>query len=115
MSKVMVFLFTMVFPLVPSALKALFSAGAVSLGVGTVLYTGFDFAFDGFIALINQHLGELPADVLMMMKLMGVTDMINILLSGGFALLVFKGMRNGSLRRQVWRKPGNKDPYNWEA
>ncbi|HIF9120145.1 TPA: DUF2523 family protein [Photobacterium damselae] len=115
MGRLLTFLFTMVLPFAPAVLKSMFSAGAVALGMGTALYTGFNFLFDDIIRQVNSTMGSLPADVLQMMKLMGVSDMLNIYLSGGFALLVYKGMRNGAMRRQVWRKPGNKDPIDWEA
>ncbi|WP_256384533.1 DUF2523 domain-containing protein [Photobacterium toruni] len=115
MSRVFAFLFMSILPVFPMLLKSVVSSGAVALGVGTVLYTGLDFAMDTFISNINSNVNSLPVNVIQMFKLMGVSDMLNIYFSGAIALLTYKGMRAGSMRKQVWRKPGNKGDVDFEA
>ncbi len=55
----------------------------------------------------------------MMIGLVGIDDALNIMLSAGFTLFVFKGLTaaagRASVRNSVWRKPGDNSEINWGA
>ncbi|WP_064608540.1 DUF2523 domain-containing protein [Photobacterium sp. J15] len=116
MARVLSFLFLTVIPVMPQLISAIASRVAISLGFGTVAYSGMSVIFDKLIAEISSSTSGLPANVVSMIALVGVPDAMNIMFSAGFTLLVFKGMsRMGNFRRMVWRKPGDKDPIDWSA
>ncbi|WP_305829481.1 DUF2523 domain-containing protein [Photobacterium leiognathi] len=107
-----VYLFNSFFPALIGSTVANVATG---IGMGTVLFVGFDFAIDSVISKINSNFAGIPADVITMIDLVGLPDALNIMLSGAFTLLVIKGLNNKGLRKQVWRKPGDKNDMNWEA
>ncbi|TQP79886.1 DUF2523 domain-containing protein [Vibrio cholerae] len=110
------FLFMTILPLAPALLAALATRVAVSIGFGTATYVGVNLIFDRIFDKIQNEVGGLPANVIQMIGLIGITDAINIVMSAAFALLTFKGMNKlGQARTVVWRKPGDKSPIDWSA
>lgn len=116
MARVISFLFLTIIPLLPSLINAIVVRGAISLGMGTVAFSGIDLIFETVLSELSRLTSGLSSEVIAMIGLVGVADGVNIMLSAGFALLVFKGMNKmGQARRQVWRKPGDKSDIDWGA
>jgi hypothetical protein len=105
-----------VFPYVAQFIGASITRVVVSLGFGTVAFAGVGFIFDTIIDKLNTSTNAVTPLVAQFIHLAGIDTAINILLSAGFALLVLKGTNKaGSMRKQVWRKPGDKSDVSWDA
>ncbi|HCE3306100.1 TPA: DUF2523 domain-containing protein [Vibrio parahaemolyticus] len=119
MGKILGFLFLTVIPLLPQLIAAVVTRAAVSLGFGTATFFGVDLVFEGVITKLSASTSGLPAEVIMMIGLVGIDDALNIMLSAGFTLFVFKGLTaaagRASVRNSVWRKPGDNSEINWGA
>ncbi|ELB1511291.1 MULTISPECIES: DUF2523 family protein [Vibrio harveyi group] len=119
MAKILGFLFLTVIPLLPQLITAIVTRAAVSLGFGTATFFGVDMVFDSVISKLSSSLSGLPAEIVMMIGLVGIDDALNIMLSAGFTLFVFKGLTavagRASIRNSVWRKPGDNSEINWGA
>lgn len=119
MARIIAFLFLTVIPLLPQLITAVVTRAAIAVGFGTVSYVGFDILFDSIFSTVTDNLSGLPSDIVTMIRLVGITDGINIALSAGFALLSFKGMSavagRANIRKRIWRKPGDESDMDWGA
>lgn len=116
MPQIIAFLFLSVIPLLPALIMSVVSRAAIALGFGTAAYGGFNLIFDNILQRLASTSSGLPSEIINMIGLVGIPEAFNIVLSAGFALLVFKGMsRSGNVRNMVWRKPGDKSPMDWGA
>lgn len=116
MGRLLSWLFLTALPLMPQLISAIATRVAIAIGFGTASYVGLSSVFDSVLSELSSITSLLPPQVISMIGLIGIPDGINIMLSAGSALLVFKGMNAaGQMRRSVWRKPGSTDPMNWEA
>ncbi len=89
---------------------------ARAIGFGTVAYLGFSKMFDVLIGKVQGLTSGVPHNAIAMMSLCGVDSAINIYLSAAVAMLALRGaFSSGGYRRTVWRKPGDRSDYNWEA
>lgn len=78
----------------------------ISLGVGVTVFSGFNLATSHLIGTITSSFDTLPTYVLQFLGLIWFDKAINLMLSTGFFLLTIKGLRAGTVARQVWWKPG---------
>ncbi len=120
MPHIIAFLFLTIVPLLPHLITAIVTRSAVALGFGTASYFGIDLLFETVLAKLSDSTSGLPADVVLMIGLIGIDDAFNIMLSAGFALFVFKGLSvaagRATVRNSVWRKPGTADKItDWGA
>lgn len=114
MGKIISFLFITIIPLLPTLISAVVTRVAISLGFGTVTYMGFDALFETIMTKLKSTFNGIPSATLEIIGLIGIHESLNLTLSAGFALLMFKGMNKmGQARSMVWRKPGSKDPIDW--
>lgn len=105
-----------VFPFFTQFLGATVSRVAVAVGFGTVTFAGVGLVFDAIIAKLNASTVSLAPDIATFIHLLGIDTALNIGMSAGFALMVFKGAnRLGDRRSMVWRKPGDKSDVDWGA
>lgn len=102
------------FPWVATVGTAFVTRMLYTLGFGVATFTGLTLVLDELLGYITSSFSDLPADIVGMLGLYGIDTAMNIMLSSGVALMVFKGISASSHSRMVWRRPGDKSPISWD-
>ena len=100
MAKFLTFLFAGLLSLIPTLVKK----ALVSLGIGTITYTGVKVLLDSLTNQMYSYVGQIASDVLAVMNLAGFSDCLSILVSAVSARLAFRmGVSGDTLKKWVVR------------
>ena len=75
-----------------------------AVGIGFVTFTGVEFGIQAIVPVLNTYIMGLPADVLLIARLMGIPEGISIIVSALTFRLTFRFI---STRKPVFNNPGS--------
>jgi hypothetical protein len=81
------------------AVRGLVARVLVHLGLGVVTYVGMGVLIGKFSTFITQQIGGLPADVFAVTQLLGVTTMVNMVITAVTVKLTLGGLFDGSFSK----------------
>ena len=77
----------------------------VSIGFGVVTFTGIDLIVEALLDFAVSAFSGVPQRVIQMMGYLWVDKAFNLIFSSGVTLMTLKGVRGGSVSRQMWKNP----------
>ncbi|EGR1135685.1 DUF2523 domain-containing protein [Vibrio cholerae] len=107
MQYLIVFLATVVVPLIPSIVRGLVSYIAVSLGFSLVAYSGMSLAIDKLVNYAQNSANGLSADIAAIVALSGFPEAFNAFLTCMVFSFTLIGMMNATGYRASWRRPSD--------
>lgn len=107
MHYLILFLGTVIVPMIPSIVRGLVSYVAVSVGFSLVAYTGVSAAIDTFKDYIQANIDGLPSDAIAIIGMSGFPQAVNAVLTCIVFSFTLNGLMSATGYRPSWRKPSN--------
>ncbi|HDY7740709.1 DUF2523 domain-containing protein [Vibrio vulnificus] len=107
MQYLIVFLGTVIVPLIPSMVRGLVSYIAVSIGFSLVAYSGMSVAIDKLVDYAQSSLNGVPSDIAAIIGLSGFPEAFNAFLTCVVFSFTLSGMMNATGYRPSWRRPSD--------